>query len=97
VLVLGERRHRTSAECIERPDWLTIPERGPYTHILVVGAIGSGKTSVCMYPYVDQPLAYRVGDPVNKVAGLVLEVKGDFCRQVQDILGATAARPTTSK
>jgi hypothetical protein len=85
-VVLGEQHHRTSPARAERPTWLTIPERGLYTGILVVGAIGSGKTSACMYPYVDQLLAYCADDPVNKVAGLVLEVKGDFCRQVQDIL-----------
>ena len=85
-VVLGEQHHRTSPARVEQPSWLTIPERGLYTGILVVGAIGSGKTSACMYPYVDQLLAYRAADPVKKVAGLVLEVKGDFCRQVRDIL-----------
>jgi hypothetical protein len=85
-LVLGEQHHRTSPARVEEPSWLTIPERGLYTGLLVVGAIGSGKTSACMYPYVDQLLAYRAADPAKKVAGLVLEVKGDFCRQVHDIL-----------
>ena len=54
--------------------------------MLIVGAIGSGKTSACMYPYVEQLLAYRADDPRARSAGLVLEVKGDFCRQVRDIL-----------
>ena len=85
-VVLGELHHRTSPARAEQPTWLAIPERGLYTGILVVGAIGSGKTSACMYPYVDQLLAYRANDPARKVAGLVLEVKGDFCRQVRDIL-----------
>lgn len=85
-VVLGEQHHRTSPVRIEQPSWLTIPERGLYTGLFVVGAIGSGKTSACMYPYVDQLLAYRASDPVKKVAGLVLEVKGDFCRQVRAIL-----------
>ena len=85
-VVLGERHHRTAPTGAERPTWLAIPERGLYTGILVVGAIGSGKTSACMYPYVDQLLAYRANDPARKVAGLVLEVKGDFCRQVRDML-----------
>jgi len=85
-VVLGERHHRTSPARAERPTWLAIPERGLYTGILVVGAIGSGKTSACMYPYVDQLLAYRATDPARRAAGLVLEVKGDFCRQVRDIL-----------
>jgi hypothetical protein len=39
-----------------------------------------------MYPYVEQLLAYRANNPARKVAGLVLEVKGDFCLQVRDIL-----------
>lgn len=85
-LVLGERHRRTSPERAPEPAWLTIPERGLYTGILVVGAIGSGKTSACLYPYVEQLLASRAGDSARKAAGLVLEVKGDFCRQVRDIL-----------
>ncbi len=36
------------------PRWLTIPERGLYTGLAIVGAIGTGKTSACMYPYVEQ-------------------------------------------
>ncbi|HKV99993.1 MAG TPA: type IV secretion system DNA-binding domain-containing protein [Vicinamibacterales bacterium] len=85
-LVLGEQHHRTSPERSAAPTWLTIPERGLYTGMFIAGAIGSGKTSACMYPYVEQLLAYRFSDPARKVAGLVLEVKGDFCRQVRDIL-----------
>jgi hypothetical protein len=52
-LVLAEQHHRTSPARVEEPSWLIIPERGLYTGLLVVGAIGSGKTSACMYPYVD--------------------------------------------
>ena len=85
-LVLGERHHATSPLRAPRPTWLVIPERGLYTGTLVVGAIGSGKTSACMYPYVEQLLAYRSSNAAQKVAGLVLEVKGDFCRHVKDIL-----------
>ena len=44
-----------------------------------------------MYPYAEQFLAYRADDAVRKVAGLVLEVKGDFCHQVRGML--TASRP----
>jgi hypothetical protein len=85
-LVLGEQHHRTVPTAAPEPRWLAIPERGLYTGIAIVGAIGTGKTSACMYPYVEQLLAYQAGDPSRKVAGLVLEVKGDFCRQVRDIL-----------
>ncbi len=85
-LVLGEQHHRTNPGRATAPQWLVIPERGLYTGLLVVGAIGTGKTSACLYPYLEQLLAYRADDPTRKVAGLVLEVKGDFCLQVRDIL-----------
>ncbi len=85
-LVLGEQHHRGSAERASEPRWLVIPERGLYTGMVIVGAIGTGKTSACMYPYVEQLLAYRAHDPARKIGGLVLEVKGDFCRHVRDIL-----------
>jgi hypothetical protein len=53
---------------------------------MILGAVGTGKTSACMYPYVEQLLRWRARDPDQKVGGLVLEVKGDFCHQVRDIL-----------
>src|SRR5207249_4225821 len=73
-LVLGEQHHRTSPRRASMPSWLIIPERGLYTGMAIVGAIGSGKTSSCMYPYVEQLLAYRAGDPARKIAGLVLDI-----------------------
>ena len=33
-----------------------------------------------------QLFAYRANDPVRKLSGIVLEVKGDLCRQLQRIL-----------
>jgi hypothetical protein len=85
-LILGEQHARTTAARVSRPQWLVIPERGLYTGLVIVGAVGTGKTSACMYPYVEQLLAYRASDPARKVGGLVLEVKGDFCRHVRAIL-----------
>lgn len=52
-LILGEQHRRTSVLPAAEPRWLTIPERGLYTGIAIVGAIGTGKTSACMYPYVE--------------------------------------------
>ena len=60
---------------------------------MVLGAVGTGKTSACMYPYVDQLLRWRADDPEPKIGGLVLEVKGDFCRQV----AVHAARPAATR
>jgi type IV secretory system conjugative DNA transfer VirD4/TraG family protein len=85
-VVLGERHHATSAGPAAQPTWLTIPERGLYTGIAIVGAIGSGKTSACVHPYVEQLLGYKANRPGERLGGLVLEVKGDFCREVRGIL-----------
>ena len=86
MLVLGEQHFPTTTGRAPTPTWLTIPQRGLYTGIAVLGAVGTGKTSACLYPYVDQLLRWRADDPERKVGGLVLEVKGDFCRQVQQML-----------
>ena len=68
------------------PSWLTIPERGLFTGIAILGAIGSGKTSCCMLPFAEQILAYKAADKEKRIGGIDLEVKGDFCRKVKDIL-----------
>jgi hypothetical protein len=88
TLVLGERHFARALGPAPDPTWLTIPQRGLYTGVMILGAVGTGKTSACMYPYVDQLLRWRAQDPAQKVGGLVLEVKGDFCRQVRQIVRA---------
>jgi type IV secretory system conjugative DNA transfer VirD4/TraG family protein len=88
TVVLGERHFARTLGPAPEPTWLTIPQRGLYTGVMILGAVGTGKTSACMYPYVDQLLRWRAQDPAQKVGGLVLEVKGDFCRQVRQILRA---------
>ena len=85
-LVVGELHHPTALAESERPAWLTLPEKGLYTGILVVGAVGSGKTSACMYPFASQLLSWQAERPDRRAAGLVLEVKGDFCHGVRRIL-----------
>jgi hypothetical protein len=52
MLVLGETHFHTLPGCAPSPEWLTIPQRGLYTGIMILGAVGTGKTSACMYPYV---------------------------------------------
>jgi TraM recognition site of TraD and TraG len=85
-LVLGEIHNPRLPIPAEKPSWLIVPERGLFTGTIIIGAVGSGKTSCCMYPFTDQLLGYRAGDPEAKPSGLVLEVKGDFCNQVREIL-----------
>jgi TraM recognition site of TraD and TraG len=85
-LVVGEVHNPRKQVPAPNPQWLVIPERGLFTGVAILGAIGSGKTSCCMYPFAEQILAYRSGDTEKRIGGLVLEVKGDFCHRVKEIL-----------
>jgi type IV secretory system conjugative DNA transfer VirD4/TraG family protein len=85
-LVIGEVHDARTPGPSPSPRWLTIPERGLFTGIAIFGAIGSGKTSCCIFPFAEQILAYRASDQNQKIGGLVLEVKGDFCAKVKGIL-----------
>ena len=85
-LVIGELHHPTVSRESERPSWLVVPEKGLYTGTLIVGAVGTGKTSGCMYPFARQILSWRADDPGRRAGALVLEVKGDFCHLVRGIL-----------
>lgn len=85
-LVVGELHQQTRLGPVEHPQWLTIPERGLFTGVAVFGAIGSGKTSCCMYPFAEQILSYRSSDPEHRPSALVLEMKGDFCYKVRSLL-----------
>ena len=85
-LVLGELHHPIEASEARRPRWLTIPERGLYTGVAIFGAVGTGKTSGCMRPFAEQLFSWQAHDPTRRAAGLVLEVKGDFCHDVRQLL-----------
>lgn len=83
-VLVGELHNQRCPEPVGDPSWLVIPERGLYTGIAVFGAIGSGKTSCCMYPFAKQLLVGA--QECERIGGLVLEVKGDFCHQVREML-----------
>ena len=85
-LVIGETHHRTKPLESENPDWLVLSEKGLFTGVAVVGAIGTGKTSACMQPFAEQLFGWQAHDHQQKAAGLVLEVKGDFCYAIHDLL-----------
>ena len=85
-LVLGELHHPIDAREASRPQWLSIPERGLYTGIAVFGAVGTGKTSGFMRPAAEQLFSWQAHDPQRRAAGLVLEVKGDFCHDIRQLL-----------
>ena len=85
-IVIGEVHHPVEAREIFNPAWLTIPERGLYTGVAIFGAVGSGKTSACMNPFARQLLGWQAANPQMRAAALVLEVKGDFCYDIRQIL-----------
>ena len=86
AIVIGEVHHPVEAREIFSPSWLTIPERGLYTGVAIFGAVGSGKTSACMNPFARQLLGWQAGNQHLRAAALVLEVKGDFCHDIRQIL-----------
>src|SRR6266404_3329467 len=85
-LVVGEVHDARKPGPSQTPHWLTIPERGLFTGTVILGAVGSGKTATAMYPFAEQILAFKAGDKERKIGALVLEVKGDFCQKVKEIL-----------
>ncbi len=85
-LVIGEIHNPRLPIPAENPSWLVIPERGLFTGTMMIGATGSGKTAGGMYPFTDQLLGYRAADAGAKASALVLEVKGDFCGKLKEIL-----------
>ena len=86
AIVIGEVHHPVEAREVYSPSWLTIPERGLYTGVAIFGAVGSGKTSACMNPFARQLLGWQAGNEQMRAAALVLEVKGDFCHDIRQIL-----------
>ncbi len=60
-----------------------IPENGLYQNFLITGTIGSGKTSSAMYPFTRQLLEYNSKNLDSKLGMLILDVKGNYYKQVK--------------
>ncbi len=73
----------------ESDNLVCIPEKSLYQNILITGTIGSGKTSSCMYPFTRQLMAYKKNDPNSKLGMLILDVKGNYYKQVINFAKAT--------
>ena len=50
---------------------------------MITGTIGSGKTSSAMYPFTKQLFEYNSSNQDDKIAMLILDVKGNYYKQVQ--------------
>jgi len=85
-IVVGEVHNPRKPVPAEDPYWLTIPARGLFTGTIIIGATGSGKTAAAMYPITEQLLGYKAGSADQRLGGIILEVKGDFCGKVRTIL-----------
>src|SRR5258706_6179670 len=85
-LVVGEVHNPRKPVPAKAPYWLTIPERGLFTGIAILGAIGSGKTSCCMLPFAEQILAYKAAEKEKRIGGFFFWGEGDFFRQEGDNL-----------
>ncbi len=85
-VVIGEIHNPRRPIPSENPYWLSIPARGLFTGTIIIGATGSGKTASSMYPFTEQLLGYKAEIPDERLSGIILEVKGDFCGKVRAIL-----------
>lgn len=66
-----------------------VDEAGLYQNFLITGTIGSGKTSSAMYPFTKQLIGHNfalnnVSGSVSAIGMLILDVKGNFYKQVQE-------------
>ena len=61
-----------------------LPESGLYQNFLITGTIGTGKTSSAMYPFTQQLLKYNSINIENKIGILILDVKGNYYKQVKE-------------
>lgn len=85
-IVIGEIHNPRQSVPAESPYWLTIPARGLFTGTIIIGATGAGKTACSMYPFTEQLLGYKADSTDERLSGIILEVKGDFCGKVRTIL-----------
>ena len=85
-LVLGEVHHPRKPVPSENPYWLIIPERGLFTGIAIVGAVGSGKPRQLCIPLQTRFWRFEQTTRLAASAVLILEIKGDFCGKVREIL-----------
>ena len=92
ALLLGETSFHTSSGSSAKSHVADDPAPRPLHRHHGARCVGTGKTSGSMYSYVEQLLRWKAGEDDKKVGGLVPEIKGDFCVQVESIL-ARANRP----
>lgn len=81
-MIIGLKYDRLTLDKVFRPSWVIVEEKGMYQNFLITGTIGTGKTASAMYPFTKQAMFYKAYDPDLKPGMLVLDVKGNFYKQV---------------
>ena len=81
-MIVGLKHERLTADKIVHPAWIIVEEKGMYQNFLITGTIGTGKTASGMYPFTKQAIFYKAYDPNLKPGMLILDVKGNFYKQV---------------
>jgi|GEM_PF-2634573 len=67
-----------------KPQLAWIDWEGVRTHVLTTGTTGTGKTFSSLYPITRQLMEFMPDNPDKKTGMLVLDVKGDYYKQVLD-------------
>jgi hypothetical protein len=81
-MIIGLKHKRLSVDKVVQPTWIIVDEKGMYQNFLITGTIGTGKTASAMYPFTKQAMFYKTYDPNLKPGMLILDVKGNFYKQV---------------
>lgn len=77
-VVLGEVHDRITGKPSRKPQWLTVPEKGLYAGVALIGQTGRGKTSSGIEPIIEQLVNFKRDDAGQKLSGLLLDFKGDL-------------------
>ncbi len=83
-IVIGEIHDGPPAG--DNKKWLVMDEYGLYTSLLIIGATGTGKTSGCAYPFLEQLMSCKKNLEEEKIGGLILDGKGDFWQGAYNIM-----------
>lgn len=83
-LIVGLKHKWNSLDYVETPTWVVVPEKGLFQDFMIIGGKGTGKTAGCMYPFTMQMMYYKAYNPEEKTGMLILDVKGNYHKQVMD-------------
>ena len=81
---ISEEKFKLKIGTNKNGDLVNIEEQGLYQNIIVTGTIGSGKTSSAMYPFTKQIMSYKSNNFNEKIAMLILDVKGNYYKKVEE-------------